>query len=1428
MSKKPANNVNFVNKKIANLVTRRDYAKLEPNFEEPNLLEIQKDSYEYFLSHELEEFVKSFFPIKHTKNNIYEVWCEGVKLVKSKRDEETARVEGKTYEKSLFVDLSLVNNETGEIKKSKKTKTNVSDGIFFANIPMMTNNGTFIINGIEKFVISQIVRSPGAYILSKSQIKLNSKKKLHEGYVCELLPAKGSITNFWIDEKNNTINISARNVTGDSAPTFPATQLLKAFGLSQKEILNIFNNNDYIINTLASEKIHHDDILDDIEISGIRKTVNSMSSENDFNVGSPIDAKFKRVIFNFEKINADLKKVTQQYNEAYAKIEEAYQELVDKKEVASKAEKPALEKQMNKMVAPILPLIDRKEKLELEKEKLVDIIITEKAAKDLINLFSISTKSIETILSQDNKTYSYQDILVRHFTEQRQYDMTMAGRYKLNRKLKLSERLYQRIIAEDILDINNKVVFKKGTLMQKAELDEFKQLLTQKKLKVNHLVDLNTKCLVQEKAFLNFERISIYVDNDLCDVEIPILGVDPSNEARTLCLPDILTIISYTINLPFNIGSYDDIDHLGNKRLRLIHEQFKNKLQAGMARVEKQIKDKLASLSIVTINEEQKKLNATKTTIKSVVNTKPFQQVVKAFFNSYQLTQFIDQQNPLSELTNKRRISAMGDGGISREDPNLDIRDVHYSHYGRICPIETPEGMNIGLIMSLASFTKVDDKGFLVTPYRRVIKGQILDKIEWLTASKEDEYIIAESIVECDENFRIVQKKVVGRYRSSLELFDVDQIDYVDVSPRQVVSIAAGAIPFLENDDTTRALMGANMQRQATPLIKPYAPIIGTGSEYKIAHDSGMAIVSDSDGIVKKVDGKNITIKTKDGDVDYKLVKYRKSNQDTCNNQSPIVELEQKITKGQILADGPAMFNGELALGRNPLVAFTTWHGYNFEDAIIVSERLVQEDVYTSIHIDEYTIACLQTKNGDEEISRDLPNVAEDSKSYLDEDGIIMVGAEVKEGDIIVGKISPKGLVDYSPEEKLLNAIFGNKSKTYRDSSLRVPHGGEGTIALVKRFSIINGDELDDEVIELIKVYIVQKRKIQIGDKMAGRHGNKGIISRVVPKEDMPYLEDGTPIDIMLNPLGVPSRMNLGQIMEIHLGLAMFKLAKKQLIDLVLDKAIAEDVSQLFGITLDKTQMLLKVAKKYFTDMKFTQSNKEKIKDVHLSIILSKVGLSFEDLNLKAATPVFHGANLNDIKNAYVEAGIDPIKTKGKFKLIDGRTGEFFPGEITVGVMYMLKLDHMVDDKIHARAVGPYSKITQQPLGGRSQNGGQRFGEMEVWALEAYGAAHNLQEILTIKSDDVKGRNLAYSAIVKGKQIPKSNIPESFKLLTKQLQGLALSINVIDEFGNKEDINNFSSVVPSEDMKKFSSDEAETTIDVKTTEFEAIDDVENL
>ena len=1377
-------NNNFFNHKYSKKVVRRDYSKIKTNFELPDLLETQKGSFVKFLNEELEKIIRSIFPIDSPQNK-YTLKVNKIELGSPRKTEDVCRDESKTYDAPLYVDLQLINNETGEIKKAKGTGS--AKGIFFGNIPLMTEKGTFIINGIEKFVIAQIIRSPGMYVLNKSQIKLNnSRKRIIQGNICELLPYKGSLMLFYVPSTNKefekVIQIAARNSSGEQVALFLGTTLLKGYGLSESEIKEIYNNEQIILNTLAEEKYNTKEILEFNDIQLLYKELNNEKQANEsqdiiLQKGSYIERKLRKLIY----------------------------ELIELEESNS------LYKENSKSLTK-----DELAKINKNNEKIkwvYDQIITEKAAKDVCSELGLNPKSLENHVKDENMCY--QALLILHLFNHRYYDLSSAGRYKLNHKLRISDRLYQRILSEDILDLEGNVIIKKGTLLTKEYIDIIKKQSSVGNLKIfNELkiknaftsfIEISQKDKKQIST-LCYEKVNVLASNDNDEITTSIVGLGSFDFSDTLSISDVLSTISYSYNLKNDIGSFDDIDHLGNKRLKLIHEQLRNRLQISMLRIEKSVQEKLAicdgnnqensNLDEVKdeIEQEQKKVSLT---VKSIINTKPFQIILKDFFNSYQLIQFIDQQNPLSELTNKRRISAMGPGGISREDPNLDIRDVHYSHYGRICPIETPEGMNIGLIVSLASFSKVDEHGFISTPYRVVKNGIVTDEIKWLTPLQDDGYIIGEANLNLDENNKIKDERVVARYRGSSNLYEPNLLDFVDVLPKQVVSIAASVIPFLENDDANRALMGANMQRQAVPLIKPYAPWVGTGSEYKIAHDSGMGMISDVNGVVKDVDGKKIVLTDENGKEHVKeFVKYRKSNQNTCINQSPIVEKGEKVSIGDSLCNGPSMQNGELSLGSNVLVGFTTWNGYNFEDAIILSKRLVQDDIYTSIHVDEYTLKCLSTKNGDEEITRDMPNVSDSSKHFLDSNGIIMVGADVKEGDILVGKITPRGQVDLSPEEKLLQSIFGDKTKKFKDSSLKVPHGGDGIVAAVKRFT--NSDEssdLGDDVIEVVKVYIVQKRKIQVGDKMAGRHGNKGIVSNIVPIEDMPYLDDGTPLDVLLNPLGVPSRMNIGQILEIHLGLSAREIGKKELLKLVYENQKHDKLIELYGLRETIAKSLYTKINKLIDDTKpdSYEDLLNKVKTFDLIIILNELGLCFDDLGYKVATPVFEGVNSTDLNNIMTEAGLDPLKTKGKFKLRDGKTGEYFDGDIAVGVMYMLKLDHMVDDKIHSRSVGPYSKITQQPLGGKSQNGGQRFGEMEVWALEAYGAAHNLHEILTIKSDDVRGRNLTYSSIIKGKSIPKGGIPESFKLLTKKLQGLGMYLEVIDKNDNIIDINDYIS-----------------------------------
>ena len=875
--------------------------------------------------------------------------------------------------------------------------------------------------------------------------------------------------------------------------------------------------------------------------------------------------------------------------------------------------------------------------------------------------------------------------LITRFFDNFRYDLAKVGRYKFNQRLNVSDRLINTVLAEDIV-VDGDVKFSEGTLITKDVLLELNK----------YLQDGYGRCEVKINEELNDRNVVqvIYVYSPLDPKKkVKVIGNDQTITEKTLTISDFYATVSYYLNLMVGIGHDDEIDHLGNRRIRQVGELLQNQFKIGFSRMERVIRERMTTQDMETV------------TPKTLINIRPVTAVIKEFFGGSQLSQFMDQVNPIAELTHKRRLSALGPGGLSRDRAGLEVRDVNASHYGRICPIESPEGQNIGLITSLASYAKVNEYGFIQTPYRKVVDRKLTDEVDYLTATEEQDFYISQATVNVDDDGYIIDDTVSGRFNGENVIISADKVDYIDVSPQQVVSITTSLIPFLEHDDATRALMGANMQRQALPLLTTEAPLIGTGVEYVAARDSGVCVLAKADGIVEYVDAKKIIVKNaKDKDV-YNLVTFERCNQGETANQRPIVRVGDKVHRGQIIADGQSTDLGELALGKNVVVAFTTFNGYNYEDAVILNEKLVKDDVYTSLHIEDYEIQCRDTKLGPEEITRDIPNVSDESRKNLDENGIIRIGTEVKEGDILVGKVTPKGMVDLTSEEKLLLAIFGEKTREVRNSSLTVPHGGDGVVHDVKIYTKADNDDMPSGVNKVVRVYIIQKRKIQVGDKMSGRHGNKGVISLILPEEDMPYLPDGTPVDIMLNPQGIPSRMNIGQILELHLGMAAKKLG------------------------------------------------------VHV------------------ATPVLDGAKSDDIANMLAEAGMDE---DAKTVLYDGRTGEPFDQRISVGVMYMIKLHHMVDDKIHARATGPYSLVTQQPLGGKAQFGGQRFGEMEVWALEAYGASHVLQEILTYKSDDVMGRVKVYESIVKGNPLPEPSIPESFRVLIKEFQALGLNISVIN------------------------------------------------
>ena len=1139
-------------------ITRRNYSRISGSLELPNLVEIQTNSYKWFKEVGIKEVFDDIYPITNFNETL------SLEFVDCAFDEPKYSVnESKdrdaNYAAPIRATLRLINSGTGEIKEQE---------VFMGDFPLMTDSGTFIINGAERVIVSQLVRSPGAYFADAID---KSGKTVFEG---SIIPSRGT----WLEFENDAKDVL--NVRIDRNRKIPGTVLLRALGLSSNEdIIDVFGDHEFILNTLAKDN-----------------TTNT---------------------------------------------EEALIEIYNKLRPGEPA-------------------------------------------------------TLEGATS----------LLYTRFFDPKRYDLAKAGRFKFKKKLSLLDRIAGRVLAEDVKDVDGNVVCTKGTVITNEVIDTLRPVFEAGA----HTVEMKTNPRLESNGVL--QVVHVYVDESRTKV-MKVIGTDLSLNCKYVTISDMIAAYSYMLNLVdiFNsydlapedrvshmarIGLLDDIDHLGNRRVRSVGELIQNQFRIGLSRMERVVKERMSLSEVDSVTPQ------------SLTNIRPLTAAMKEFFASSQLSQFMDQINPLAELTNKRRLSALGPGGLSRDRAGYEVRDVHASHYGRICPIETPEGPNIGLISTLASYAKINEYGFIETPYRKVNKCVIdEDDVRYLTADEEKNYIIAQANVQTSDEGEILDEQVIARHLGENIMAKREDVDFIDISPKQIVSVATSCIPFLENDDATRALMGANMQRQAVPLLNPHTPFVGTGMEYQAARDSGAALVSKHNGTVSYVDAKRIEIVDDEAVVHkYRLTKFAISNAGTCINHKPIVKVGEEVVVGQVLADGPAMEQGELALGQNVLVGFMTWNGYNYEDAVIMSERLVKEDVYTSIHIDEYTIECRDTKLGPEEITRDIPNVGDEARKNLNSDGIIMIGAEVKEGDILVGKVTPKGQAELSAEEKLLLAIFGEKSREVKDNSLRVPHGGAGIVHDIKIFDRKNGDELQPGVNRVVKVYIVQKRKISEGDKMAGRHGNKGVISKILPIEDMPHLEDGTPLDIMLNPLGVPSRMNIGQVLELHLGYAA------------------------------------------------------------------------RQLGLYIATPAFDGLHREDLEALMKEAGMNE---DGKQPVISGRTGEYFDSPVSVGIMYFVKLSHMVDDKLHARSVGPYSLVTQQPLGGKAQNGGQRFGEMEVWALEAYGAAYTLREILTVKSDDVVGRVKTYEAIVKGQPMPEPGLPESFRVLKKELQALALDIRLLDE-----------------------------------------------
>ena len=1148
-------------------ITRRNYSRISGSLELPNLVEIQTNSYKWFKEVGIKEVFEDIYPITNFNETLSLEFVDCT-FDDAKYSVEESKDRDANYAAPIRASLRLVNSGTGEINEQE---------VFMGDFPLMTDSGTFIINGAERVIVSQLVRSPGAYFADALD---KSGKTVFNG---SIIPSRGTWLEFETDAKD------VLNVRIDRNRKMPGTVLLRALGLASDDaIIDVFGEHEYITNTLAKDNTSN--------------------------------------------------------------TEEALIEIYNKLRPGEPA----------------------------------------------------------TLEGANNLLYT-------RFFDCKRYDLAKAGRFKFRKKLSLLDRIAGRVLAQDLVDVDGNVVYPKGTLVTQEVSDKIKPILEAGA----HTRELDTNPRLESNGII--QVLDVYVDDNKTKT-MRVIGTDLSLNSKFVTISDMIAAYSYMfnlvdiydaldltaedrVNLMARIGLLDDIDHLGNRRVRSVGELIQNQFRIGLSRMERVVKERMSLSEVDSITPQ------------SLTNIRPLTAAIKEFFSSSQLSQFMDQINPLAELTNKRRLSALGPGGLSRDRAGYEVRDVHASHYGRICPIETPEGPNIGLISTLASYAKINQYGFIETPYRKV-NNCIIDEsdVRYLTADEEKNYIIAQANVRTDKDGTILDGQVIARHLGENIMAKREEVDFIDISPKQIVSVATSCIPFLENDDATRALMGANMQRQAVPLLNPHTPFVGTGMEHQAARDSGAAVVSRVDGIVTYVDAKKVIVEDGEGvEHRYRLSKFKISNNGTCINHKPIVKMGEKILKGQVLADGPAMEQGELALGQNVLVGFMEWNGYNYEDAVIMSERLVKDDVYTSVHIDEYSIECRDTKLGPEEITRDIPNVGDEARKYLNNDGIIMIGAEVKEGDILVGKVTPKGQAELSAEEKLLLAIFGEKSREVKDNSLRVPHGGAGIVHDIKVFERKNGDELQPGVNKVVKVYIVQKRKISEGDKMAGRHGNKGVISKILPIEDMPHLEDGTPLDIMLNPLGVPSRMNIGQVLELHLGYAA------------------------------------------------------------------------RQLGLYIATPAFDGLHPSDLEDIMAEAG---MSKDGKQPVISGRTGEYFDNHISVGIMYMIKLAHMVDDKLHARSVGPYSLVTQQPLGGKAQNGGQRFGEMEVWALEAYGAAYTLREILTVKSDDVVGRVKTYEAIVKGQPLPEPGLPESFRVLKKELQALALDFRLLDEDDNEVDMRN--------------------------------------
>lgn len=1316
-----------------NKATRRDYSKVSSGLDLPDLVEIQTAAFDWFLRDGIKEVFDDVYPISNYAGNIrlkfldYEFGEPKYSISECKYREVnySAPLKGK-------MELEVMDPETGEVI----TK---NEEVFLGDFPLMTPTGTFIINGAERIIVSQIVRSPGAYFDIESEERTG-----RDTYKCELIPSRGTWLEFMSDDKKAALG-RILNVSIDRRRKVLSSILFKAIGLS----LNL-ERGENAFDTTNMKKF----------LKALNLPVNSdvIVPEEEREFQNDYMLLYTAIFGNYEEVRNTLAAdKTKTKNEALLTVYENQRAdeiatidgaitLMDAKFFDYR--RYDLTKAGRYKVHKKLSILDRMEGLSLEK----DLVSAE--GKTLVKKGVVIDKELRNELRAEiDKGINCRALPFTH-TFSHPSTAVMDTSWK--------NSLVGRILAVDLDGKTERTTLEMGTVLTeedvKAIAKEFKQVTVYAGIiaspvkvtndNVNAVLDYGSRMFEIGRVTLNGEDLTNADGEVMCPTYLPdveltklstadqetivaeatnhsgevtvwlvgacvqevtvmqeghpvnLIGIDPLNNKHTITMSDMYALYNYELTMLDGVGSQDDIDMLGNRRIRTVGELIQNQFRIGLSRMERVVKERMSIADTANLTPKQ------------LTNIRPLTAAIKEFFSSSQLSQFMDQENPLAELSNKRRISALGPGGLTRERAGFEVRDIHNSHYGRICPIETPEGPNIGLISYLTTYAKVNEYGFIETPYRKVVDGKVTDEIKYMPADEENDHVIAQANEIKDGH--LVGDKIIARIKGETVMVDRSQVDYADVSPRQIVSVATACVPFLENDDCTRALMGANMQRQAVPLMNPHSPFVGTGMEHVIARDSGSACVATGPGVVTYVDATKVVVAEDNGnEKTYELTKYRRSNASTCLNQRPIVWDGERVERGTILADGPAMENGELALGQNVTIAFMTWHGYNYEDAIIMSEKMQSQDYYTSVHIEEYDIECRETKLGPEEITRDIPNVAESACRNLDGRGIVMVGAEVKEGDILVGKVTPKGQTDQTPEEKLLMAIFGEKSREVRDNSLKVPHGGAGIVHSIRVFKRKEDHELPPGVNEVVKVYIVQKRKISEGDKMAGRHGNKGVISRINPVEDMPYMSDGTPIDIMLNPFGVPSRMNIGQVLEVHLGFA----AKK--------------------------------------------------------------------LGVKFATPVFDGVSNTDLRDIMKESNSSP---DGKYVLYDGRTGEAYDDRISVGVMYMIKLAHMVDDKLHARATGPYSLVTQQPLGGKAQNGGQRFGEMEVWALEAYGASHVLQEILTVKSDDIAGRTKTYEAIVKGKDMPEAGIPESFRVLVHELQALAIDVRMMDDAGNEMDL----------------------------------------